>query len=33
MGFEIDADYCKAAQERIDAVKSQIRFSDIVGGD
>jgi site-specific DNA-methyltransferase (adenine-specific) len=33
MGFEIDADYYKAAQERINAVKSQIRLTDIVGGD
>lgn len=32
MGFEIDADYYKAAQERINAVKSQIRLTDIVGG-
>lgn len=33
MGFEIDADYYKAAQERINAVQSQMRLSDIVGGD
>ena len=26
MGFELDGDYYKMAQERIDCVKSQIRF-------
>jgi len=26
IGFEIDADYCKAAQERLDAVKAQTRL-------
>jgi site-specific DNA-methyltransferase (adenine-specific) len=33
MGFEIDKDYFDAATERINAVKSQIRLTDIVGGD
>jgi site-specific DNA-methyltransferase (adenine-specific) len=33
IGFEIDADYHKAATERLNAVKAQISFNEFLGGE